>query len=225
VAAHLEVQLSKPGLRPTPPSPSLRSGRTTPAAVCGLSCMASSQLSATRRPCLWPLLAAWLSQRKICGRLKRAASTKTRRREIGCREKIPAHLCAGDDPPLPLIGPSCWPRCQQIHAIAEMLHGRRDGRKWMAGHFHPRYSLYPHFPVRRRRVLSSGVCVRAEAISSYRIPAPHNQRPASQRLPRPRPDCETTARHQQLPPDLFACTGISKLEGSRSQPVRNQMER
>jgi hypothetical protein len=174
VAAHLESQLLKPRLRPTFSVTQVRADRSSSSPSSSLQYWrASSQLSATRQACLWPLLAAWHSQRKICGRLKRAASTKTRRREIGCREKIPAHLCAGDDPPLPVIGRCCWPHCQQIHAIAEMLHGRPDGRSGS------RSILIPgiHYILTSQPAegeLSPRVYVREEAISSYRTPAPHN---------------------------------------------------
>jgi hypothetical protein len=74
--------------------------------------------------------------------------------------------------------------------------------------------------------LSSGCLFCSAETKLIGSDAPHNQRPASQRLPRPRPDCQSTARHPQpqSPSNVFACTGISELQSSRSTPGRHQME-
>jgi len=126
-----------------------------------------------------------------------------------------------------VIGRRAWPRCQQIHAIADMLHGRRDGEsEAFAEDLGPKSLLYLHFQVLQQEGLSSGCLLCSAETKLIGSDAPHNQRPASQRLPRPRPDCQSTARHPQpqSPSNVFACTGISELQSSRSTPGHHQME-
>lgn len=114
------------------------------------------------RSCLAPGLAACHWQSWICRRLKAAIFESSSNiwpahSRLGTGEDPCRQVCAGHDPLLALIGRCCWPRCQQIHAIREMIHDRADGKHRSQMIFIPgvHYILKPGSVA---RALSSGVC-------------------------------------------------------------------
>ena len=126
-----------------------------------------------------------------------------------------------------VIGRAAWPRCQQIHAIAGMLHGRRGGERRSPMIFGPKSLLYPHFEACTKRSCRLEFVLSARQ-SAYRNPNPAKStaRPASQRLPRPRLDCSSSAQHPRFQPQthltcLLALASRSCKARDRSQaPTR-----